>query len=70
MGLGVSSLIDVVMYGQEGLRKGLSESTRVGVKRRMAVFQTRGASSSGGGPVCSRRFSYLDHPLSAEHYQI
>jgi hypothetical protein len=23
------------------------------------VFQTRGASSSGGGPVCSRRFSCL-----------
>jgi hypothetical protein len=25
----------------------------------MAVFQTRGASSSGGGPVSSRRFSCL-----------
>ena len=31
MGSGVSSIIDTVMYGQEGLRKGLSESTRVGV---------------------------------------
>jgi hypothetical protein len=31
MGLGVSSIIGIVMYGQEGLRKGLSESTRVGV---------------------------------------
>ena len=31
----------------------------MGVKRRMAVFQTRGAGSSGGGPVSYIRFSYL-----------